>query len=380
MTSQTRPPRPGPARVPRPARSRRGGRDAVRLGLRLCLLASPFAIWLAMTLAMLSTNPFARPFVEVSTAEAKRALDRALAIRVTQSWVEAEVETALAAEDLDRIDTVMAIAGDRGLVPAPAQWARIEALREAQSGFWAQAGTCGLCMADIAACPSIPMMAACGVPFELTPFGDVNALRRAGMAAWQGEDVDEVDVTLAIVGLGASGAVLVSGGSAATVKAGATVLRVGKRLGRLSPGLIGVLDVGLKPNRIWPWTKGRAAIGEVVDLGKLARLRNVTGDLARVYDNTSLTDAVLLLGHVENADDAARLARVSDAAGTRTRATMDTLGKRRAFRAVTRLGNHALAIAALVYMTAIQAALYLAGWAGTRTFRVAARHATQRLA
>ena len=337
----------------------------------LWLRLMPFAVSLGLTLWALSYSPFARPVVEASSVQVERALARALARRVTPEWLAAEVAAALAAEDLDRLDTLELVAGDVGLALPEAE--RIAALRERESGWLRQAEVCGICMAEIAECPSVRLMVACGVPFELSPFGDANALRRAGEAAWSGEDVDRLEVTLAVVGLGATAAVLVSGGSSVTVKAGATVLRIGRRLGTITPDFLRLLDVDLKAGLVLPYLRGAARLDEVVDTVKLARMEGVATDMARVAGRTSVGDGVLLLRHVDTAEDAARLARVAEVAGPRTRALFDVLGKGRVFRALVRLSDLAVTAAVLLWATVVQVALAAGGWLGGRVFRLAVR-------
>lgn len=343
--------------------------------IRLLLRLTPVAVSLGLTLWALAQSPFAHPLAEASAAQIERALQRALTRQVTPDWLAAEVAQALAAEDLDRLETLELVAGDVGL-PVP-QAEQIAALRDRESGWLAQAGTCGLCMADIAACPSVRLMVACGIPFELTPLGDANALRRAGTAAWNGEEIDRLDVTLAVVGLGATAAILVSGGTSTTVKAGATVLRIGRRLGTVTPEFLRLLtrlaDIDLKPALILPYLRGTTRLDDLLDTAKLARVEAVSGDLARVAGNTSLGDGVLLLRHVDTAEDAAQLARVSGVTGPRTRAIFDVLGKRRVFRALVRLTDIALTTALLIWATALQMLLAIAGWLGGRSLRFVTR-------
>lgn len=353
----------------RPTRAR-------RIARRL-LLAAPLAVSLGLTGWTLAQSPFARPVVEATTDQAARALDRAVSRRLTPERLEAGLTEALAADDLDRVELLLPLAEDHGIDPSPETTERIAALRAAQSGLWTEAAACGQCMADIATCPSVSYLGACGIPFELTPLGDANALRRAGMDALAGQEIDRIEVGLALAGLGGTAAVLVSGGGSATVKAGATALRLGRRLGTLTPGFLRSLgrltDLRLDARKLLPWTLGRVPTDELLDTARLARLSGVAGDLTRVASNTSLGDTVLLLRHVDGPADASRLARVSDAAGPRTRGVMEVLGKRRAFRALLRLSDTALAAAALIFATLLQLATLLAGWAGGRIFRAGTR-------
>jgi hypothetical protein len=326
------------------------------------------ALWLAglcaATFWVFAQNPFAQPLVDRTAAETARALDRAMAIHVTPEWLAAETEAALDKRDPERLDTLAAIAEYRGLALDPAQAARIAALRAEREGFLAQARTCAACMADIAACPSLPLMAACGVPFELTPLGDANALRREALAYATGQEVDELTIALALTGLGATAAVVVSGGSSATVKAGATLLRVARRLGTLTPGfaadLFRLSDLGLDAGKVRAFALRTATLEETVDMDRFARLGTVAADLGRVASNTGPAEALLLLRHVESAEDAARLARFSDAAGPATRGILDTLGAPRAFRALVRLSDVAFGAFAILWLVLGQ----IAGAAG----------------
>ncbi|MWD27754.1 hypothetical protein E0K89_009735 [Aquicoccus sp. SCR17] len=347
-----------------------------RIARRL-LLALPLAVSLALSLWALSQSPFARPLVAATTAEAARALDRAVARRLTPARLEREMSAAVEAEDLDRIDMLLPLAARHRITPSPTMTARIAALRDAQSGLWTTAAACARCIADIRDCPSLAYLGSCGLPVELTPVGDLNALRRAGTAAWTGQEVDRLDVGLAIAGLGGTVAIVASGGSSATVKVGATALRVGRRLGTLTPELLRVLgrlaDLDVKPGRIWPWIWGRMPASAVYDTARLGRLGDMAGDMSRVAANTSPAETLLLLRHVDGPRDAARLARVSDAAGPETRATMEVLGKRRAFRALVRVSDLALGAVALLYATLLQAALMVASWIGGRAARTLLR-------
>ena len=344
-----------------------------RSSLRAALRLVPGLLSLGILAWAVATNPFTRPVVAASTAEVKASLDRALARRVTEGWLDEQIDAALAATDTRRLETLMAVASERGLALDPDRQERIEALLEETSGVWGAAAACGTCIADAAACPTLALLASCTLPFELSPAGDARALGRAGLAYWHGDDIDWLDTTLALTGLGATALILTSGGTSLTVKAGAGVLRTARRLGTLTPAFTRVLvqaaDVGLRPARLPAYAVGRLPLDEVVDTARLARLAELSADLGRVATNTSLTDAALLLRHVDTAGDAARLARVSDAAGPATRPVMEILGKRRAFRALTRLSRASVSAAAFVYAALLHLLTSFAAWTGTRVLR-----------
>ena len=347
--------------------------------LRALLFVAPFALTLGTLGWFLTQTPWAQPMVEKSAEAIRRDLSAALARAVTPEWLAAEMATALAAEDLDRALFLTELAARQEIAVPETLAAGVAALEAAETGMLRTAGDCGRCMIDIGQCERLSLIAACGVPFELSPAGDVNALRRAGVAWWSEEEIDRLDAGLAVVGLAATGAVLASGGTSATVKAGAGMLRAARRLGTLTPDFARVLGdlarVDLKPGRIAPYFLGRASLDEVADMGKVAALGAVASDLGRVAARTSLTDAVVLMRHVDSAEDAARLARVSDAMGPSTRAGFDVLGKGRVFRGLVRLSDLALATLAAVYALALQLLVAAADAMGRAMLRLGRRYA-----
>ncbi|WP_226625131.1 hypothetical protein [Alloyangia pacifica] len=330
----------------------------------------PLLLSLALGLWALTTHPFAQPFLTASEAEVRRALDAALVQTLTPERLAQEIGAALEAQDLDRIDMLLPVAARIGVAPEHAQSEQIDALREAKDSVWGKVEACGICAADIANCPSLQMLAYCGIPLELTPIGDLNALRRAGGDYFSGAEVDKVEVTLATVGLAATGTLALTGGTSATVKAGATALRMGRRLRTLTPSFLDELARLADPAMLRRLVSGT---GDAADSARLARAEAVAGDVSRVVGDTSMTDGVLLLRHVDGAEDAARLARVSEVAGSETRGVMEVLGKSRTFRTLVRVSDHAFATVALLWLAFAQALTALGGWLGTRMLRPVAR-------
>ncbi|MEM7489997.1 MAG: hypothetical protein AAF390_12835 [Pseudomonadota bacterium] len=297
----------------------------------------------------LGTNPFAAPWTARTGQDLALSLEREVRRVASPAWTEAALADAVAAGDADRAEMLIGLARDLGhdldLVPE-------EALVASRGGWAATAGDCAACMADVAACPSVAMLGACAVPFEMSPLGDLNALRRAGLAWWDEDDVDEVEAGLALLGLGATGAAVVSGGASLPVKAGAGLMRMARRMGSVTPSLARLLDV--------------------TDAAARPALRAVAGDLGRLRAATSTADALRLMRHVDGPEDARHLARIAEAAGPRTTRTFEVLGKRRAIRASLRLSRAALGTAALIWLSLVQAATILAVRAGAGLVRDAA--------
>jgi hypothetical protein len=305
----------------------------------------------AASLWALSQNPFAQPVVERTGDALRLALDRAMARALPPDALVARIGQALAEGDRDRVAMLADLAAREGVVLPPAM---AEAARQLAEGpaLLDSVADCGACAWDVRACASLKLIAACALPVELTPLGDANALRRQAMHWAEGEEVDGVETGLALVGLGATAVVVVSGGSSAVLKGGATVARLARRMGTLSPGLTRILreaaDVPVAWERVLPYLAGGVPFDAVVDTARLGRLGRVAGDLGEVARHTSPAEALVLMRHVETAEDAARLARLSAVAGRDTRVTLEVLGPARAFRAMVRVTDLALATIGLV--------------------------------
>ncbi len=308
-------------------------------------------VTLAVTGWALASNPLAAPFVERGVSDLALTLERQVQHKASAAWITAALAEAVAAGDAERTVMLLDLADELGRdVPRT----EAEALVTAQSGTLAQIGDCGACMLEPAQCASATMLAACAVPFELSPAGDLNALRRAGRDWIAGDDVDELDAGLALIGLGATGAVLVSGGSSASVKAGTGLLRLARRMGTLSSPLTRAARLAVRG-----------------DADALARLGRTAAELDRVRAATSVSDTLRLMRHVDGPEDAARLARVAEAAGPRTARSFAVLGPARVFRATTRLSRMAAGTLALIWLSVLQLGTMAAGYGGTRLTRAA---------
>ncbi len=295
----------------------------------------------------LAQSPFAQPLVAQSTAQARLALERAMAREVTADWLLPRLEGALATGDVDRIRMLSGLATQYGVPLSPETWAAIDAAL-VEPGLATQAYDCAACAVNIESCASLSQIATCALPFEMTVAGDANALRRQAQAAMAGEEVDKIETGLALVGIGATVAVLVTGGTSYAVKAGASFLRVARRMKAITPAFGRVLADAADLPVNWEAVIRGAPLREITDLTKLARLARLTEHLGTIRANTSTAEALVLVRYVDTAEDAASLARLSAITGRQTRATMEVLGKARAFRALVRVTDLALATIGLV--------------------------------
>lgn len=330
----------------------------IRAAARLAL-----ALWAAVSVTLaawtFAQRPFGAPLVARSAEQARIALSRAVADRATPEWLAPRLDAAIAADAPDEVRLYLDLAGEQDIALPDGTRARAAAVLATDEGFWAGAASCATCAWDIAACRSVAAIGGCALPIELSPLGDLNALRRAGTDWLTGAEVDEVEAALAALGLGATATIVVSGGGSAAVKLGATALRLARRMGALPPGLL----------RAAQDASGAALRG--TDEG--AALTALVKDLGKVASHTSASEALVLLRYAEDAPALARLARLAEVAGPDTRKTLAVLGPARAFRLLTRVGDLALAAAGLAGLLLGQ----LAALAGA-VLKLAARRALRR--
>lgn len=329
----------------------------------MTLLTGAGALW------ALAQHPFAQPMVERSMSEARTALERAMVGQITPRWLMPRLETALVIGDRDEIEMLAGLATKYGIALPPEMWAQIDAAR-VDPGFAERAYDCAVCAVDIHSCETIAQIAACALPFEMTIAGDLNALRRQAQAALAGEEIDRLETGLALVGAGATVAVLLSGGSSLVLKAGATSLRVARNMGALTPGFSRALSEAADLPINWQAILSGAPLSEITDTAKLARLARIAQDFGTIRANTSAAEALLLLRYVDTAEDATKLARLSAVAGRETRGMLNVLGKARAFRALTRVADLTLAAIGLITAFFGQLGVFVLSWLLRRMRRV----------
>lgn len=359
------------------------GKRRVTAALWRLLACVPFVATCACVLWILSQSPFTAPTVDRTLDDARLRIEAAMAREVTLDWLTPRMEAAIAGGDLTQIETLVDLA-IRYKIAVPADLKeRLQETVDAQSGLIATTRSCAACAIDLTNCASLSVLAACGVTFELTPGGDLNALRRGAVAYTAGDDVDQLDLGLAIVGLGATGAVLATGGTSYSVKLATSLLRIAKRMGTLTPALARQVTTLMQGAIHWDQIGALARLqvrpAALVDATKLSELAGLGRTLDRVRANTSLADTLSLMRHVDGPADAARLARASDIMGPQTRAAFDVLGKSRVFRAMVRLSDLAVSAVVALYLMALQFGLFVAQQTGNVGLRAMRRRKRRNL-
>jgi hypothetical protein len=221
---------------------------------------------------------------------------------------------------------------------------------------------CAICTYDLRTCALGPELG-CAILVHLTALGDLVSLTRASEALARGDEVDQVDVTLAFVGLGATGLVVLSGGTFYTVKLGAGFLKVAHRTGQMSAPLRRVLQRGFREGVDWARLP---AIRKTDDLRQVARMDalrpalEVTEAMGMMRAQLGTRGALYLVGHVDTVSDARRMANATQALGPRSVGTLELLGKQRFLRVGVKIPRLAIE-AFLGLMVMLSAALGLVG-------------------
>ncbi len=319
----------------------------MRLLARLVLGLAALATFWASSWALWQ-SPFAAPYRDRTEAEIKVAYEAAMTRHLDMRTVDDRIHAALEAGEVDEAVALVRLADGRGVAIFDRTRTEVMIAEEGATGWSA----CLACAIDPDACPDLTRLASCNLPLELTPIGDGKAIYRALEAYVVGAEVDRIDLALGVIGLVATVAIVASGGSSASVKAGATALRVARKAGamtgRLTDEIAGLAMDTLRMDRAGEVLRGSARLEDLVDPAAASRLTSIASDVGRLTDRVPLGDAFAVLRYADNTDDLARVARVANAAGDETRASLAVLGKARALRLTTRLTDMAMLTGALL--------------------------------
>lgn len=305
----------------------------VLVGLMLASLA-----WSGWSFWQLSSLPVAGWLVERGEAELTAALDRAVARHATPQVLVDRIRTRLAESPRNWVALdALADLASAGSLPDDVKTALADA-RAQDFSFVARSRACAACAYDLRQCSLGPELS-CGLGVNLTVIGDLLSLSRESTAYATGAEVDEIDVFLSLVGIGATGMVVVSGGTSLVVKTGAGLAKTANRMGRLSDGVIAPFRMALRGGD---------------DLAR-ARALSLTEDLGALYRHAGTRGALHLLGYVDDATDARQMARVTRVLGPRSVGALEVLGKSRLMRIGFRMSD--MLRDALAALTAAVAAL-----------------------
>ena len=337
---------------------------ALARGLLLLALAGSLAGTTLMAVRIAS-DPLITPLAAAAADQIVAATDRMLGEAATPETLRAHIGNRLAEEPRNwlALDALVALAAERA-IPLPEDLTdAVQIAREDDHGYYATVASCAACAYDPADC-SLSQVLICQAPIALSPIGDITGITRAGVAYATGTEVDQIDLALSVVGLGATAAVLASGGSSVVVKAGAGLAKLARRMGRLSPRLVDMAADAVRGGVNWAALPGVRSLDDLtaaIRVDAFAPLTNTLTDLERLRAATGTSTALHLLPFVDDAADANRLARAAEALGPKLAGRAEVLGKARLMRATMRVSETGWALVSGLAGLMVSAAMMLAG-------------------
>jgi hypothetical protein len=259
-------------------------------------------------------------------------------LRNNASLVQDNIEAALAAHDADLANSFVELARDRNIALPDSLLTRVsDAVSEDNSNsHFARRFATGLVTGNADDVASLSGT----VAGDLFVFGDIRDVVREGKHLAMGEETDRLVLGLAAAGLAVTAATYVSVGGAAPVRAGLSLVKDARKVGRLGEGLAAWAGRSAREVVDTPMLQQAVASGSVLRPGrtlsaikaafraeKAGALVRLGKDVGRVTGKAGTRGALDTLRIAEGPKDVARAARLAEAQGSKTRAIMKLLGR-----------------------------------------------------
>lgn len=260
------------------------------------------------------------------------------AVRNDPALIARNVEAALTAGDAGLAGSFVDVAAAHGISIPDALSGRVaEAVGEENStGHIAKRFVTGLVTGNADDGASLSGT----VAGDLFAFGDVRDIIREGKHLATGENTDRLVLGLAAAGLAVTAATYVSAGGAAPVRAGLTLVKDARKVGRLGEGLTRWAGRSAREVVDPPMLQQAVAAGSLARPGESVRaikaafraekaggLVRLARDVGRIGEKAGTRGALDTLRIAEGPKDVARAARLAEAKGGQTRAIMKILGR-----------------------------------------------------
>jgi hypothetical protein len=260
------------------------------------------------------------------------------ALRNDQALIEENIEAALAAGDADLAGSFVELAREKNLALSDAMTTRVsDAVAEENStSHFAKRFATGLVTGtadDVASLSGT-------VAGDLFVFGDIRDVVREGKHLAMGEDTDRIVLGLATVGLAVTAATYVSVGGVAPLRAGLSLVKDARKVGRLGEGLTQWAGRSAREVVDTPMLQQAVASGSVLRPGqtvsaikaafraeKAGALVRLAKDVGRVGEKAGARAALDSLRIAEGPKDVSRAARLAETKGGQTRAILKLLGR-----------------------------------------------------
>jgi hypothetical protein len=259
------------------------------------------------------------------------------ALRNSQK-IDGSIEAALAAGDADLANSFVELARDKniGLDDGLSQRVAMAVAEENSTSHFAKRFANGLVTGNADDVASLSGT----VAGDLFVFGDIRDVLREGKHLAMGEDTDRLVLGLAATGLAVTAATYVSLGGAAPVRAGLTLVKDARKVGRLGEGLAAYAGRSALEAVDAPMLEEAVASGSVMRPGQTltaikaafrpeqaAALVRLAKDVGRVGEKAGARGALDTLRVAEGPEDVARAARLAESKGGQTRAILKLLGR-----------------------------------------------------
>jgi hypothetical protein len=264
---------------------------------------------------------------------ADRALDRSFNANVATN----EIEAALKANDAELAMSFLDLARDRKVELDPKLVQRVE---DANSAAAAAARAAGSFAHGLITGEPEDLAGFAGTALgDLFLFGDVRDIVREGTKMASGQQADELVLGLAGVGIAITAGTYASLGVGAPARVGVSVLKAARRTGRMTAQMGEWLGRSLR--QVIDWSVMRRAVTEAritnpvgtaravreaVKLEKSRELMKMVSDIGRVQSKAGTRAALDGLRISRGPQDVARVARLAEVKGSRTRAILKLFG------------------------------------------------------
>jgi hypothetical protein len=264
--------------------------------------------------------------------------DRKLARSFNSEVAAREIESALAADDAELAKSFVELARDRNVAVAPELAARVDAAVEKASGALktAETFTRGLIVGE----PDDLVSLAGTALGDLFVFGDIRDVVREGSRLAAGQEADRLILGLAAVGIAVTAGTYASLGTGAPARLGLSLVKAARKTGRISSRMAESVTRSLRSVVDWgalgkavngaslanPATAVRAARA-AVKIEKADDLFRLTRDVGSVQAKAGTRAALDGLKISDSPREMARVAKLAEKEGGRTRAILKFLGR-----------------------------------------------------
>lgn len=261
--------------------------------------------------------------------------DRALSRAFDGSVASAEIEAALKGGDADLAKSFVELADDRHIELAPDLRKRVDTTVDDANSAAAAAGSFarGLVTGE----PEDAVGLAGTAVGDLFVFGDIRDAVREGSRYASGQSHDQLVLGLACVGIAVTAGTYASAGLGAPARVGLSAVKAARKTGRIAGPMVSWINRSLRETVDWaalkraggslaePVAAVRAA-REVVKVEKAGGLVQLVGDVGKVQGKAGTQAALDSLKIARNPGEVARIAKLAEKQGGKTRAILKFLG------------------------------------------------------